>query len=181
MIDRSEFDVSPPEVRALPALGGYIDPDLERIAMRSPAMIFVPGRHEQVTRFAEMQGITVVNVHMDSFETIFGGIETIGAALGREREATALRARIESDLEAIRQAVSPFERRSVLIVLGRERGDLSNLQTVGSASFISEIVAVAGGDNIYGDAPQAYLEASKETVMKAPDAILEIQRARRAR
>lgn len=176
LIGRSEFDDYPPEVRALPALGGYIDPDLERIAMRSPAMIFVPGRHEQVTRFAEMQGITVVNVHMDSFETIFGGIETIGAALGREREATALRARIESDLEAIRQAVSPFERRSVLIVLGRERGDLSNLQTVGSASFISEIVAVAGGDNIYGDAPQAYLEASKETVvMKAPDAILEIQ------
>lgn len=176
LIGRSEYDDYPPEVRALPALGGYLDPDLEQLALLAPAKVFVPGRHEQVTQFAGMQGITVVNVHMDSFETIFGGIEAIGAALGREREATALRARIESDFEAIRQAVSPFERRSVLIVLGRERGDLSNLQTVGGASFLSEIVAVAGGDNIYGDSPQAYLEASKETVvMKAPDAILEIQ------
>ena len=64
----------------------------------------------------------------------------------------------------------------MLIVLGRERGDLTNLQTAGGSSFISEMVEAAGGDNIYKSASQPYLEASKETILlEAPDAIVEIQ------
>ena len=173
----SDFDDYPPrEVGQLPSLGGYMDPDLEALTMLAPAMVIVPGRHEQVTQFAELNGIAVLNVHMDSLTTIFAGIETIGGALGVPQRASELCLQIHNDLEAIREAVKPFERRKVLIVLGRERGDLSNLQTVGGTSFISELVEVAGGDNIYADADTPYLEASKETVvLKAPDAILEIQ------
>lgn len=171
----SEFDDYPPEVRALPKLGGYLDPDLEAITMLSPEMIIVPGRHEQVTRFGELQGISVLNIHMDNFETIFRGIETIGITLHVPSRADDLCESIRADLDAIRAAVAPFERRKVLIVLGRERGDLTNLQTVGGSSFLSEIVDVAGGDNIYKDADKPYLEASKETiVLSKPDAILEI-------
>lgn len=175
VIGVSEFDDYPQQVRRLPSLGGYLDPDLEAIALLSPKLIIVPGRHEKVTQFAELNGISVLNVHMDNFETIFGGIQTIGSALGVPGKAADLCTRIQSDLDAVRAAVAPFERRKVLIVLGRERGDLSNLQTVGGSSFISELVEVAGGDNIYRDADKPYLEASKETiVMKEPDVILEI-------
>lgn len=171
----SDFDDYPPAVNELPRLGGYTDPDLEQLTLLSPALIIVPGRHEQVTSFAKMNGMTVLNVHMDNLETIYAGINTIGATLNVPDKATALCAKIQSDLDAIRAAVAPFERRKVLIVLGRERGDLTNLQTVGAPSFISELVDVAGGDSIYKDADKPYLEASKETVvLEAPDAILEI-------
>jgi len=176
VIGVSDFDDYPRrQVDRLPTLGGYLDPDLESLTMLAPALIMVPGRHDQVSRFAEMNGIALLNVHMDSLETIYGGITTIGATLQVPDRAAKLIAEIQADLDAIRAAVAPFERRKVLIVLGRERGDLSNLQTVGGTSFISELVAVAGGDNVYGDATQPYLEASKETVvLRAPDAILEI-------
>lgn len=175
IIGVSSFDDYPPEIRDLPSVGGYIDPDLEAITKLSPAMIIVPGRHAQVTQFAEQQGISVLNVHMDNLKTIYQGIETIGMSLQVPAAAKELCATIQTDLDAIREAVAPFERRKVLIVLGRERGDLSNLQTVGGTSFISEIVEAAGGDNIYKDAKDPYLEASKETiVLSAPDAILEI-------
>lgn len=170
-----DFDDFPRRIDRLPRLGGYMDPDLEQLTLLSPRLIIVPGRHEQVTAFAEMNGISVLNVHMDNLETIYAGINTIGLALSVPDEAAELCAEIQSDLDAIREAVAPFARRKVLIVLGRERGDLTNLQTVGAASFISELVAVAGGDNIYGGADKPYLEASKETVvLEAPDAILEI-------
>lgn len=176
VIGVSDYDDYPRQVDRLPAMGGYLDPDLEALTLLSPALIIVPGRHEQVTKFAEMNGISVLNVHMDSLATIYAGIETIGASLEVPNRADELIAKIQHDLDAIREAVAPFERRKVLIVLGRERGNLSNLQTVGGASFISELVDVAGGDNIYKDATQSYLEASKETVvLEAPDAILEFQ------
>jgi len=171
----SDYDDYPRQVEKLPTLGGYLDPDLEALTLLSPALIMVPGRHEQVTKFAEMNGIEVLNIHMDSLATIYAGIETVGVALEVPDKAADLIAKIQHDLDAIRDAVEPFERRKVLIVLGRERGNLSNLQTVGGASFISELVDVAGGDNIYKDETQPYLEASKETVvLEAPDAILEI-------
>ena len=171
-----DFDDYPLEATALPRLGGYLDPDLEQLTLLSPALIIVPGRHEQVSAFGEMNQIPVLNVHMDNLETIYAGIDTIGVALGVPEKAAALRAQIDGDLNALREALKALPRKKVLIVLGRERGDLTNLQTVGGTSFISEMAAAAGGDNIYQDASQPYLEASKETILlEAPDAILEIQ------
>lgn len=175
LVGVSDFDDYPARVEQIPALGGYLDPDLEAIALVSPAVIMVPGRHEQVSQFAELNGIAVLNVHMDNLETIYAGIETIGLTLGVPDRAADLRLQIQRDLDAIRMAVAPFERRKVLLVLGRERGDLSTIQTAGGTSFLSELVEIAGGDNIYRDADKPYLEASKETiVLEAPDAILEI-------
>ena len=171
----SEFDDYPPEVATLPKMGGYLDPDLERLTLLSPALIIVPGRHEQVTAFGEMNQIPVLNVHMDNMETIYAGFDSIGAALGVPMRATALRGKIELEFNVLREALKELPRKKVLIVLGRERGDLTNLQTVGGTSFISEIVDAAGGDNIYKSATQPYLEASKETILlEAPDAIIEI-------
>lgn len=171
----SEFDDYPPEVAALPSMGGYLDPDLEKLTLASPGLVIVPGRHEEVTAFGEMNQIPVLNVHMDNLETIHAGIDAIGAALGVPLRATELRAKMDGDLAALREALHDLPRKKVLIVLGRERGDLTNLQTVGGTSFISEIVDAAGGDNIYKSAAQPYLEASKETVLlEAPDAIIEI-------
>jgi len=179
LIGVSDFDDYPREVERLPQLGGYIDPDLERIAQLRPALILVPGRHEAVTNFAALYGISVLNIHMDTLETIDAGILTIGEALGAVDEAHRLRRQIASALDGIRDAVAPFERPKVFIVMNRERGDLSNLQTVGGTSFLSELVDAAGGDNIYGDTAKPYLEASKETVMiRAPDVIFEIQAGR---
>ena len=176
LVGVSDFDDYPVAVKNLPRVGGYIDPDLEQLSLLSPALIIVPGQHEQVTSFGEMNQIPVLNVHMDNLETIHAGIDTIGATLGVPAKAAELRARIDADLEALREALKSHPRKKVLIVLGRERGDLTNLQTAGGSSFISEMVEAAGGDNIYKSASQPYLEASKETILlEAPDAIVEIQ------
>jgi iron complex transport system substrate-binding protein len=176
LVGISDFDDYPLAIKNLPRVGGYIDPDLEQLSMLSPALIIVPGQHEQVTSFGEMNQIPVLNVHMDNLETIHAGIDTIGQALGVPEKATELWTKINADLNALRDALKPYPRKKVLIVLGRERGDLTNLQTAGGSSFISEMVEAAGGDNIYKSAAQPYLEASKETILlEAPDAILEIQ------
>lgn len=179
VIGVSDFDDYPTRVSRLPQLGGYIDPDLEQIALLRPALILVPGRHEAVTTFAEQNGIGVLNVHMDSLASIDEGIASIGLALNAVSKATELQNKITATLDEIREAVAPFDRPKVFIVMNRERGDLTNLQTVGGSSFISELVTAAGGDNIYQDEGKAYLEASKETLMvRAPDVIIEIQAGR---
>jgi iron complex transport system substrate-binding protein len=169
------FDDYPPEVKTLPKAGGYLDPDLEKIAVLNPELIILPGKDRQVTDFAAMKQIPVLNVDMDSLETIDDGIAAIGKALGCETESDALRARVKSALDAIRAAVSKLPRPKVLILTMRQDHNLHHLYTANRNSFLSQLIECAGGDNIFADAPNTYPEASKETVVvRAPDAVVEL-------
>ena len=176
VIGRTSFCQHPPEAREVPAVGGYINPDFEKMTRLRPELIMLQGRHEKVAEFARRNGVETVHVDMDSLATIDSGIETIGEALGREAEAAALREAIAADLEAIREAVAHEERPRVFLVSARSVRDLQNLPTMGGDSFVSELVEVAGGDNVYADASRPYVSASKErVVMREPEVILEFQ------
>ena len=179
VIARGSYDDWPPPARRLPSVGGYIDPNFEQITMLSPELLILPGEHAEVTQYAELQQLPVLNVNMDSFATIDTGIETIGIALGCEKEADRLRARIKSEQAALRSALNDVQRVSAFIITSRQAHDLNTLHTVGATSFVSELVELAGADNIYSDTPKNYLEASKETlVMRAPDVIIEFHAGR---
>lgn len=174
LIACGKFDDYPPEVLSLPKVGGYTDPDFEKIAALNPALILLPGAHPKMTEFANAAGIAVVNIHMDSLETIRAGIFALGQIFRCPERAEALVNQLNADLEAVRQRVEGRETPKVLLITSRERHDLNNLPTVGKSSFLSELVTVAGGRNVFEDQDQPYFEASKETVvMRAPDVIFE--------
>ena len=177
-----DYDDYPPEIAALPRAGGYLDPDLERITLLSPSLLIVPGRHQQLAEYAALNRLPVLNVDMDSLASIDAGIATLGEALGAEAAADALRARMREEAEALREAVAGLERPRVFIVTSRQPRDMTQLYTAGGDAFISEVVALAGGENLYAHAPQRYFEASKETVvMGAPEVILEFHAGSRLR
>lgn len=124
--------------------------------------------------FATPRKLPTLIVDMDSLSSIDEGIKTIGAALDCESEAQRLRRSLQAQLDGIRSVVSVHPRPRVLIITGRSTHDLHSLQAAGGPSFLSEIVACAGGDNIYGDTSEPYFEASKETVVaRAPEIVLE--------
>ena len=179
VIARGSYDDWPTAARKLPSVGGYIDPNFEQITMLSPELLLLPGAHAEVTQYAKLQQLSVLNVYMDSFASIDTGIEAIGVALGCEKDADKLRAQIKAEQAALRSALKDVKRLHTFIITARHAHDLNTLHTVGATSFVSELVALAGGDNIYGDTPQNYLEASKETlVMRAPDVIIEFHAGR---
>lgn len=164
----------PPEAAELPRMGGYLDPNFEKLTLADPALLIVPGKHPEVTKFGASRNIQVLNVHMDNLETIQTGIRTIGEALGCPDRAEALITRLFDDLERVKKAVEGQPRPKVFVQVTRTEHDFSNLFTVGASSFISEMIAIAGGDNIFADNDQAYFEASKESLLlRAPDIILE--------
>lgn len=168
------YDDYPPAVWRLPKVGGYIDPDLEKITALAPEKLIVAGKQPRISEYAEVNGLPVLNIYMDSLKTIDQGIAELGLALRCVKQASRLRSEIENGLQEVRDAVKDLPRPKVLIIVGRQAHDLDSLPTAGGASFVSELVDVAGGDNIYKDKDRAYFEASKETiVMAAPDTILE--------
>jgi iron complex transport system substrate-binding protein len=174
LIAVTDFCDYPPEVKNLPKVGGYMNPDFEKVTMLRPELVILSGKHLEMSAFCQKSGIPYVNVYMDSLDTIDQGIDTIGKALGVPDKAKALEQKVQSGLDAVRASVAGKPRPKVLIITGRSGHDLNTLPTVSGKSFVSQVVSLAGGDNIYDDASQPYLEASKETaVLKAPDVVLE--------
>lgn len=169
-----KFDDYPSETTKLPRVGGAIDPDLERITQLRPGLIMTSGEVPKVVQYGATHEVAVVNVAMDNLDGIAEGIKRIGSLLQCDVKADALLQRMMEQRHAVETAVAGQARPKVLLVTGRMSHDLNTLSTVGGPSFLSEIVTLAGGDNIYADSSQGYFEASKETVVKeAPAVVLE--------
>lgn len=174
LIAVGDYDDYPPEVNKLPRVGGYLNPDLEKITLMKPELLLLPGQHQKVTEYAALNQLPISNINMDSLVTIDQGIQEIGNLLGAAHQARMLRDKLRNDTARLRSAMAPLPRPRVLVITSRQPRDLNQLYTAGGGTFVGEIVDIAGGENIYGETDQRYLEASKETlVMKAPEVILE--------
>ena len=174
VVAASDFCDFPPEIEGLERVGGWHNPNLEKITRLNPDLVIVQGEHERVAQLAAKRGFELLRVHMDSLESIREGIRLIGDRLGCPQEAETLVQGFDADLASVRECVAVYPRMTALILTGRQLHDMTDFHTVGGTSFVSELVATAGGDNLYQDEMQPYLEASKETVvMRAPEAIIE--------
>ena len=68
------------------------------------------------------------------------------------------------------------ERPRVFFSVYRTGGSLAGLCTINEQSFISELIHIAGGQNIFADLDQPYPRISKESLLKRrPDVIIEIR------
>jgi len=176
LVGVSGFSTYPPEARSLPQLGGYLNPNLERLLVLKPDLVLVQYEPEKVARFCQKEGIRLVRVRMDSLDSIYEGLSVLGRTLGVPERADRLRASIQAELKGVAASVSALPRRRVFVCLGRAPDSLSGLFTAGGSSFLTEVLKVAGGDNIYADLNRSYPEISKESLVKrAPEVILELR------
>ncbi|MBU2490616.1 MAG: ABC transporter substrate-binding protein [Proteobacteria bacterium] len=175
----SDFCHFPPEAERFPRVGGFVNPNLERITALSPDLVILQGVAEKAARFCKSRGIPVLFVDMDSIPSIFAGIRSMGDRLDCRERAEELIRGIRADLDDVRESISGKRRRKVFICIGREPGGVASLYTTGKNSFVSQLVEAAGGDNIFSDVLIPYPEASKESLLRrAPEVILEIRLGR---
>jgi iron complex transport system substrate-binding protein len=113
---------------------------------------------------------------MDDLVTIYQGIYELGRIFGKLEKARELCTVIRNQLDKVSREAAQYPRQKVFVCLGRAPGGLSSIYTAGGPSFITEILEVAGGDNIFGDVKQPYPEASKESLIRrSPEVILEMR------
>lgn len=176
LVGVSSFSTYPLQARSLPQLGGYLNPNLERLRVLRPDLVLVQYEPEKVARFCQKQGIRLVRVRMDSLSTIYEGLTVLGRALGVPERAGRLCATIQEELTGVAASVSAYPRQRVFVCLGRAPDTLSGLFTAGGSSFLTEVMKIAGGDNIFADVNQPYPQVSKESLVKrAPEVILELR------
>lgn len=165
----------PSSVSQLPRVGSYLKPNIEAIARLSPDLVLVHAdQKNHLAQFAQL-GIKTLALKNTSLEETFTATRRIGEALGLEKAAIQLEAKIRaqlSDIEKRRVGQAP---RTLLFIVGRTPGRLEGLIAIGKDSFLNEIMRVAGARNVLADAPVTYPRISLEAVMRLdPDLIVDM-------
>ncbi len=172
VVGRSRYCDHPPEVRALPSIGGYVDPSLEAILALSPDLV-VGARGpigSGLVRTLEERGIATWFPETERIDGILAMIEGLGARTARDAEARALTAAMRARREAIARALGAIPRKRTLLLFEKKP-----ISAAGPGSFPDEMLVLAGGENVVRDGA-AYATLSLEKVLALdPDVILDAE------
>jgi len=164
----------PPEARQKVRLGGFFNPNFERLIVLNPDLVISQGHSEKITQFCRREDINLLRLDTSNIESIYQSISLLGRELGCPERARQLCYDIRTSLERISKQLANRPRRRVFFSLYRTTGTMSGVSTVGGGTFISELISVAGGSSIFDDVSLAYPQISQESLFKRrPEVIIE--------
>jgi iron complex transport system substrate-binding protein len=166
----------PPDALRLPKVGGYLHPSLEAIAALEPDLVVAQKSSRRVGAALVRLGIRTLELGHDDIAGVYRSIATLGAATGNIEAAATVTARIRAGLEAVRRSAGRLPRRRVTFIVGRSPGSLDGLTAVGGrASYLDQLLAVAGGDNVFAGEPVPYPRVSIEEILaRDPEVIIDM-------
>jgi ABC-type Fe3+-hydroxamate transport system substrate-binding protein len=164
----------PEEARKKPKIGGYLRPSLETIvALRPDLVIAERSPSNLATQLAGLK-IPAVEVDFKTLPDILASFQKIADAAGVPERGVALRNSIDRQMDQIRNRVKTYEHVKMMFVVGRTAGTLTGIIVVGGASYLSELMRIAGGVNAFTDSTVAYPKVTLEEVLaRDPDVILD--------
>lgn len=148
VVGRTRFCDWPPEALKLPAVGGFVDADVEAILERGPDLV-VGARGPSAARVEDKlaaRGIATWFPAAESIAAVNDLIAGLGQRTGRADDARRTVEAMRTRLESIDRALSGEARVRVLVVVG-----LAPIVAAGPGSFLSEMIAHAAATNAVGD------------------------------
>jgi len=155
----------PPEAMKKPKIGDFINPNLEAIAALKPNLVVIQTNPVRLAARLQALRLHVLEVDQQDIAAIYTSIRQVGEAAGVADRATKLIDSIRSGLDAVRAQAARLPRTRVMFVVGRTPGRLDGLIVAGKASYLNEVIEIAGGENVFRDASAAYPEVSLEEVI----------------
>ncbi len=156
----------PAAARSVPKVGDFANPDPERIISLKPTLVFLafPIHAPMAAQLTEA-GIRWYASRPASLEDVFAEIETVGALVGKRSQAQMLAANLRNQLREVEPvADSP----TVYLEIASNPP-----MTVGGMTFINDLVAHAGGRNVFANALQEFPLVDQELLIRLnPQVIL---------
>ncbi|HEX7241256.1 MAG TPA: cobalamin-binding protein [Longimicrobiaceae bacterium] len=162
LVGRTDFDTGP-GIDSLPSVGGGMDPSLEALLALRPDLVlgWETTRDQRTRERLQELGVPVFAVRIDDTAAIFRNVASLGALTGETRGADSLAASLRAELAAVRASVAGRPPRSVFFLVWNDPP-----MTAGPGSFISQVLEVAGGRNVFADAAGQWPNVSLEEVVR---------------
>jgi iron complex transport system substrate-binding protein len=175
IIGVDNFTLYPPELTERVRVGGLFDPDLERIVALRPDLVVLRGRNESLETLCQTLDVPLYLDRTEALDDIPKCIADLGRMLHREGAAAELTRAFEERLASIKKRVNNRPRPRVLLTVSRQPDRMSDILTAGKGVFLSEMLEIAGGENVYGDIDMGYPQISAEGIVtRRPEVIIEL-------
>jgi iron complex transport system substrate-binding protein len=164
----TQFCNYPPEAQKLPKVGGYHNPNLEALVALKPDLVVMLVEHQASMPALEELGLKHLAVCHQNVEGILASITTLGAALGKQKEAEKIVADILARIERVRQATAGLDRPRVMFAIARQSigsGRLEDVTVAAADGYFDKIITLAGGQNACHDLAAPFPVISSEGLL----------------
>lgn len=158
---RAIYAFAAPALMNLPSVGTAKSFDLEGCIALEPDLVILPLKLKDAAKTLEELGIAVLLVNPENQESLNDMIRLIGVAANAEAEATALLDFVSRQEALLQQRLSGCNAPSVYLA-----GNSSLLSTAGNAMYQSDLIRLAGGQNVASEITDTYwVEVSYEQLL----------------
>ena len=159
------------EVPTKPNLGSSWSPSIEEIIGLDPQLVFMYGFEGTVKYIwsLERAGLKVIAVSAESINDVYRTVQMIGSVVGKADEAKTLINEVKQRLDTVANSIEALNQSKPKVYFEWT----TTLKTGGGGSFSDELIAAAGGTNIFGDVKIKFVTASVEEIAyRNPDVII---------
>ncbi len=173
----SDYCTYPPEALDKPKIGGFLNPNYERIVGLHPdAVLLLESSGQAPSTFRKLRLPTLQINHLN-VEGILESIEEIGTLCGAEADANTIVTDIRQRLDRIAKNTAGRRRPRVLVAIDRTlgTGTLRDVYITGRDGHIDRIIELAGGENAYRDGHARFPVVSQEGILKInPEVVIDL-------
>ena len=166
----TDFADYPEEAKSLPKVGGFDGKTLsmEKILSFKPDLVYLTdGMHNFLIEELEADGIAYYISNATSIEAVKNEILEVGKLTGHEKEAKVVLENMKTKLAKLSDG-SVENPKTVYYEVWN-----APYMSVGTTSFINDVIATAGARNIFDDLTDGYPVVSEESIItRKPDVIL---------
>ncbi|HJU89760.1 MAG TPA: helical backbone metal receptor [Gemmatimonadaceae bacterium] len=169
LVGRTHWDLYPDSARLVPDLGPGIRPDVEALLTRKPDLVVLYGSEDNraaAQRLAAF-GVKVVALKLDRIDDFRRAARLLGRATGLGDRARTVIDTVDATLARVRQATDTLPDVPVFWHIWD-----NPLITIGSGSFMTELVAISGGRNVYADDAKPSPQITLEDVVRRDPAVV---------
>jgi len=162
----------PRETLNIEKVGTFSEPNIEKILVLNPDLIFTTGLEQQpVVEKLKKLRLNVVVIYPSNIEELFNSIKEIGKITKTETRAERLIDKMKERIDRVKAKVTQIpkeKRKKVFVELWYDP-----ITTAGPGSCVDELIELAGGINIAYDLTRPYSMFNPELVIaRNPDCII---------
>jgi iron complex transport system substrate-binding protein len=163
LVGRSRWDVFPPAARNITDVGDALRPNVERVLSVEPDLVVLYESAENAAAVERLKatGVDVLVLRIDLLADLRRAIDTLGVLLGDTTQANLVRDSVFASLRRVHDATTGLQRPTVFWHVWD-----SPIITIGSGSFLTELVNIAGGRNVYEDITAPSATVSLEDIVR---------------
>ena len=169
LVARTTWDVWPDAARAVPDVGPGLRPNVEAVLARHPDLVVLYASAENRVAAEQLRaaGIKVIALRTDKIADFVRASRELGRATGEDAAAAIVVDTMQRTLARVRAATLHLDHPTVFWHVWD-----SPIYTIGSGSFLDELLTIGGGTNIYADRTEPSPQVSLEDIIRRNPSVI---------